>query len=213
MADGSVLGWPVSSRVMRRRPGSLRFLGDILVGIAIATTLGLSTAWLALNQGRIVGAVHVGAWTAWPDTGGPDADPYSVAVLARTGEIPLGAGEGLAFTAESDDAGEPLSGRCSYVVAGQTPAARLWTLTAYDQNGHLMANAARRTGFHSRELLRRPDGSFAIVISGSAKPGNWLPLGTNGPFRLVLRLYDTPLTTGNQFGDVTMPEITKRGCR
>ena len=51
-----------------------------------------------------------GAWTAWPHAGSPDADPYSIAMLARTGEVPLGAGEGIAFTAEIDSDGAPLSG-------------------------------------------------------------------------------------------------------
>ena len=40
------------------------------------------------------------AWKASPGAGSPDADPYSIARLARTGEVPLGAGEGLAFTAD-----------------------------------------------------------------------------------------------------------------
>lgn len=159
------------------------------------------------------GSVAIGEWTAWPLAGSPDADPYSLARLARTGEVPLGAGEGLAFTTETDRDGEPLEGNCLYRIVGQTPAARLWTLTAYDTEGRLMANAAQRQGFHSREILRRSDGSFEIAVSVDVQAGNWLPISRVESFILVLRLYDTPLTTGGTLSDSTMPEIIRVTCR
>ena len=190
----------------------MRLLIDIAIALVIAVTIGVSTAWYAIEHGFIFGAVTAGAWTAWPTAGSVDADPYSLATLARTGEVPLGAGEGIAFTAENDSAGEPLSGTCAYQVIGQTPAARLWTLTAYDRDGRLMVNAARRSGFHSREIVRRPDGSFVITVSPQVVAGNWLPVSRVGHFRLVLRLYDTPLTTGSRIADLTMPDIRKAGC-
>lgn len=190
----------------------MRFLIDLAVAILVATVIGVASAWFAVERGPLFGAVKVGAWTAWPAAGSPDADPYSLAVLARTGEVPLGAGEGLAFTAETDSTGEALTGTCQYEVAGQTPAARLWTLTAYDGEGRLMVNAARRSGFHSGELLRNSNGSFVIGVSPDVQPGNWLPIGRVEHFRLVLRLYDTPLTTGGRLSDLVMPEIRRVRC-
>jgi hypothetical protein len=191
----------------------LRLLIDIAIAVFLAAVLGLATAWYAVDRGPLFGSIAVGPWHAWPGAGSPDADPYSIAHLARTGEVPLGAGEGLAFTATHDQEGEPLTGTCTYRIDGQTPAARLWTLTAYDGNGRLMANAARRTGFHSREILRRQDGSFLITAAQEVQPGNWLPIATNGPFRLVFRLYDTPLTTGGEVSDTAMPRIERESCR
>ena len=190
----------------------MRLLIDIAVAVAIATIIGFSTAWIAIEHGRIFGAVTIGAWTAWPSAGGADADPYAVAMLARTGEIPLGAGEGLTFTATTDDEGEPLSGDCDYLVSGQTPPARLWTLTVYDANGRRIRNAARRTSFHSREILRHPDGTFDIAISADVEPGNWLPVTRVGRIQLVLRLYDTPLTTATEFVGLDVPRIEKVQC-
>ncbi|KAB2868303.1 MAG: DUF1214 domain-containing protein [Bauldia sp.] len=190
----------------------MRFLIDIAIAVVVATVIGFVTAWYAVDRGNLFGAVALGDWKAWPATGSPDADPYSVAMLARTGEVPLGTGEGIAFTAETDHAGEPLSSRCAYRIVGQTPAARLWTLTAYDAEGRLMANAARRAAFHSREVLRRGDGSFEITVSVDVAPGNWLPLARVDKFKLVLRFYDTPLTTGSQLADSTMPAIIREVC-
>ncbi len=190
----------------------MRFLLDIALVILIATVTGFSTAWLAVEHGHPFGDVIVGSWAAWPSAGGPDADPYSVALLARTGEVPLGAGEGLAFTATQDSNGDLLSGRCDYMIEGQTPPARLWTLTVYDGEGRLMNNAARRAGFHSREIVRHADGGMEITVSPSVKPGDWLPVARVAELRFVLRLYDTPLTTATEFTGIDMPTITRGAC-
>jgi len=191
----------------------LRFLLNLLVAILIACLVGFGTAALVLDRDRLFGAVTVGPWSAWPGSSSPDADPYTEAMLSRSGEVPLGIGEGLIFIAETDDGGAALSGLCTYHVVGQTPAARLWTLTAYDAEGHLMDNPAGRTGFHSREVLRRPDGSFDIAIGSEAQPGNWLPIATEGNFRLLFRLYDTPIGAGSDVADLVMPAIRRAGCR
>lgn len=190
----------------------MRFLIDLAVAFVVAIVVGVTSAWIAIERGTIFGAVTVGGWTAWPAEGSPDADPYTLAMLARTGEVPLGAGEGLSFTATEDAAGELLDGRCDYDVVGETPAARLWTLTAYDDDGALMSNVARRPGFHSREVLREANGDFRIRLSPTVAPGNWLPIAPVERFRLELRLYDTPLTTGSQLAALTMPAIEKVAC-
>jgi hypothetical protein len=99
----------------------MRFVIDLAVAIAVALAIGISSAWYAIERGRLFGSVTVGGWTAWPQEGSANADPYSLAMLARTGEVPLGAGEGLAFTATHDSNGDLLSGECDYVIEGQTP--------------------------------------------------------------------------------------------
>jgi hypothetical protein len=190
----------------------VRFLIDLAVGLAVAVIVGVGSAWIAVERGTIFGAVSAGGWSAWPQEGSPDADPYTLAMLARTGEVPLGAGEGLSFIATRDADGDPLSGHCEYDVAGNTPAARLWTLTAYDDDGALMANVARRPSFHSREVVRDTNGDFRIRLSATVQPGNWLPIGAVDRFKLELRLYDTPLTTGSQLTELAMPAIRKVAC-
>ena len=65
---------------------------------------------------------------------------------------------------------------------------------------------------HSREVLRHADGSFEITVSADVAPGNWLPVARVDGFKLVFRLYDTPLTTGAQLADSTMPEIIRERC-
>ncbi len=190
----------------------MRFLIDLVIAVAVAVVVGVGSAWYAVSQGHLFGAVTVGDWTAWPDDGTLNADPYALARIARSGEVPLGAGEGLVFTATADDTGAPLFGGCTYTIAGETPAARLWTLTAVDGDGRLMPNLAHRQGFHSREIVRAANGDFAITASGTVQPGNWLPVGDAPRFDLVFRLYDTPLATGSQLSTLAMPAIRKAHC-
>ena len=63
--------------------------------------------WLALTEGTAYGGVTIGAWTAWPKNGTPGIDPYARAIVARTGELPVGSGDGVAFYAFTDDRGSP----------------------------------------------------------------------------------------------------------
>jgi hypothetical protein len=97
-------------------------------------------------------------------------------------------------------------------VVGTTPQARYWTLTLYDLDGRLVANSVQRQGFTSHEIVRRANGSFEIVVSPRARPGNWLPTGRIERYILVLRLYDTPVTAATRGRDVTMPAIARRAC-
>jgi hypothetical protein len=159
------------------------------------------------------GALTIGAWTAWPKSGSVDIDPYARASIARSGELPTGMGDGIAFYAHTDDAGENLDGRCTFVIAGMTPPARYWTVTLYDPQGRLVANALDRHDFTSEEIVRDLDGRFAISAAPLARPGNWLPTGGIERFVLVWRLYDTPIgvaTRTTQEGP--MPTIVRKGC-
>lgn len=183
-----------------------------IVAVALGVALGLAATFFAVERGMGLGAVRVGPWTGWPKTGSPDADPYARAVLARTGETPLGITEGLSFIARSDSAGALLDPRCDYVVSGAVPSARWWTLTALAPDGRLADNPARINGLGSAELLRRSDG-FEIVVSASARPGNWLPIAADQAFVLMLRLYDTTMSaTASALDEKNMPSIARGRC-
>jgi hypothetical protein len=187
-------------------------LGAILA-LAIAATIGLGATWFALSHGTAFGAIPIGAWTAWPKTGTQDIDPYARASIARSGELPVGSGDGVAFVARADDAGRELDGRCDVSLSGSTPQARFWTVTLYDPQGRLVANAVGRQGFTSQEIVRRADGSFEIVVAPKARAGNWLPSGGIERFVLVLRLYDSPVGVAPRAArEAPMPGITVSGC-
>jgi hypothetical protein len=191
----------------------VRLLFGLFFTFMLAAFIGLGATWYVTTRGVPFGGVTIGPWTARPKTGSTDIDPYSRAVIARSGELPLGSGDGVMVLARGDDAGRPLDGRCDVTVDGITPLARYWTLTLYELNGRPVGNAVGRYGFTSREILRRADGSFAITIAPRARPGNWLPSGGVQRYQLALRLYDTPVGVASRSGRETpLPSITSGAC-
>jgi hypothetical protein len=185
----------------------------ILYALALALLVGFGTAYWALQGEYPVGSVRVGPWLTWPKIGSREADPYARAVVARSGDLPLGIGEGLAFLASGDSAGRPLTGSCAYRVGSVTPQARYWTLTIYDADSRPARSELGRSGMTSAEVLRADDGGFAVALSRTVRPGNWLQLPESGPFTLVLRLYDTPVAAGSAALDArVLPAIERLEC-
>ena len=191
----------------------MRLLLGTLFALVVAAIVGLGATYSTLTRGAQFGALRIGSWTAFPKTGTADADPYARAAIARSGELPIALGDGISFTAHTDDKGRALDGRCDVVVSGVTPAARFWTLTLYNDAGELVANSLNRHGFTSQEIVRRSDGSFEIAIGPRASAGNWLPTGGIERYTLALRLYDTPVGVATKAGrEVPMPAINTESC-
>ena len=191
----------------------MRLLLGSLLALLIAAVVGLGTTWVMLTRVSAFGAIQIGAWTAWPKTGTRDIDPYARAAIARSGELPVGSGDGVAFYARADDGGHPLDGRCDVLVSGITPQARFWTITLYDTQGRLVGNSIDRQGFTSQEIVRHADGNFDIIAAPRARPGNWLPTNGIDSFVLVLRLYDSPVGVATRVArEVPMPAISTRAC-
>jgi hypothetical protein len=184
-----------------------------LLALAIATAVGLGLTWSTATRGTDLGTLTIGAWTARPRTGTSDIDPYARASIARSGELPIGTGDGVTFTATTDDKKKPLDGRCDIVVSGVTPAARFWTLSLYDTKGRLVPNTLQRYGFTSQEVVRNADGAFEIRIAARSRAGNWLPTSALERYVLMLRLYDTPVGVATRTQkDAPMPAIATVGC-
>ena len=201
---------PPRPSVARRTASNAAF---VIFALALGAGLGLGTAHWATSGSYPFGSVRAGAWTAWPRVGSRDTDPYARAVMARNGEIPLAVGEGLALTANADDQGQALDGRCTYRIGPDMPPARHWTVTAYDGAGQLVASQAGRSGVTSTEVLRESGGGFQIVASSEAQPGNWLPLPASGRASLMLRLYDTPVSAGSaSLEPRLLPRIERLDC-
>ena len=181
--------------------------------LILAAVVGLGTTWLTLTRGVAFGALSIGAWTAWPKSGSVDIDPYARAMISRTGQLPVGTGDGVAFYARNDDGGNAFDGRCTFVISGATPAARYWTLTLYDTEGRPVANTIDRYGFTSAEIVRESSGRFTITVAPRARPGNWLPTGGIEQFVLVWRLYDTPIGVATRTTkEGPMPAVARKDC-
>lgn len=200
-------------RLRWNRPPSDVSRPVVIIGIVLVSLgLGLGSAWLAAKAAAPIDSLRLGSWSTWPNAGTSKTDPYSRARLARHGELPLGAGEGLALYAREDADGAPLRSRCTYAITGQTPPARLWTLGLESFAGEPLRVGPNVTAVGSETIVRRSDGSFEITVSPAAQPGNWLTSEGAEKYRVVVRLYDTTARTLTELTDISMPEILVKGC-
>lgn len=193
----------------------MRELVTIIYVLALSLGLGIYSASQVSMAFDGFDALVIGPWQAHPTAGTPEADPFARARAARTGRLALGAAEGTHFVADRDSAGEPLSGRCSYLLAGRMPQARLWTLHVSAPDGSLLAgnDPAIVPAIHSRALLHDSDGGFAVTLSARIAPGNWLPLDHDGPVVLKATLYDTSVNSATGLTELVMPTISRLECR
>jgi hypothetical protein len=184
--------------------------------VAAGFSIGVGSAWYMAESAQPVDAIRLGPWIASPNAGTPDADPYSRARLARTGELPLGSGEGLGLVARTDSNDRELQSNCIYRVFGQTPQARLWTLSVEAADGQPLAVGDGITAVGSEGLFREGHGGLNIVVAPIPQAGIWL-VSTGGetsesPIRLVARLYDTPARTVTALTNFVMPTISRERC-
>ncbi len=193
--------------------GQAAILGKFLSAAIAGVLLGLFVTWIVLEHKRGFGAIEAGPWTSWSGIGATDVDPYSRAILAYFGETALSESEGISFVAYGDRSGAEFDPACDYVMKGDVPLARYWTLTLFSPAGGPVANQAGRQGFTSGEVLRNSDGQFEIAISRHARAGNWLPSGEASRYVLVLRLYDSELSAPTGTIDARkMPVFVKGHC-
>ncbi len=191
----------------------MRYFANIILVLAIGIIIGGTTAQWAVNTDSGFGSIKIGSWTSWPLAGSVDGDPYTKARVAKDGTVPLGAAEGLAFYLAVDQYGKQLKRECQYIIAGATPPARMWTLSAQDKDKQVIrALPGGSNTIFSQSILRAQDGTFAVSIGSKPAPGNWMGLSGSGRMRLVLRLYDTPITGSAGLVEPVMPIVVNKDC-
>ena len=191
----------------------MRLLINFLVISCIGLALGAYSAQYALNQSYGIGAIQVGSWSAKPFVGGAAIDPYTAARYATDGTLPIGAAEGLVFEAQADEAGDILDLECHYKIVGSVPQSRVWTLAAYSQDREIVTAAnGNLAAVHSASIVRSHDNSFEVFLNRSPSSGNWIAISGTGSFKLLLRVYDTPISNNSEINAPQMPKIIKQAC-
>lgn len=167
----------------------IRRVATAFAVLFVAVLLAASSAWWLVLRGGTP-TVSVGAWRMSALAGSADADLYTRARVAIAGLFALNASETIYFEAARDDAGHALRANCGYMLTGRKLDARWWSITAYADDLFLIPNAEKRFSYNMGNLAYGPDGGFVLTAGPVARPGNWLPTGTRGGFRLLLRLYN-----------------------
>lgn len=190
----------------------MRFILHLLGMITVALAVGFGLSYFAVTDGRFFGAYRVGPWEAWPAVGSNRPDPYTRAYLVRSGALQLGLSEGLRFTALTDSDGRQLDRACRYRIDGRTPVASIWTLVPTARDGVNIARPDGPPAARSNSISRAQDGSLVVYVSRTLAPENWLEVVGEGPFQLVLTLYDTSVLGGVGSSVATLPAIIREGC-
>lgn len=191
-------------------------VSKILLATLASIVLGVGSAFVVTSTGLSAGNVSIGPWRANTTTGSADANLYTRARVAIAGLLALSPRETLYFNADVDGAGEKLDAGCDYVLTGNDPGARWWSLTAYGADHFLIANDANRYSFSQTTIAREADRSWSVNVSTAPKSRNWLPSGkpdASGRFALTLRLYNPSAEVAAQPANATLPRIVKTRCR
>jgi len=187
----------------------LKWVGLIVVGLALGSGLAV---W-QIRTGGLGNDVRVGPWTTGRDVGTADADIKTRAIVALRGLLALPAKEARYFTAATDSAGAPLSGKCRYAMTGGDIAARWWSVTLYDRGGWLIPNRWSRYSIGSARIPAGQAEHWTVQIGPDEQPGLWIPTGTDGPFELTLRVYRPHGEMARDPSRIRLPTVTKGECR
>ncbi|MFP4003932.1 MAG: DUF1214 domain-containing protein [Alphaproteobacteria bacterium] len=190
----------------------MQFMLKLVLSVAIAIVIGGGSALLFAERIFQSRMIENGPWRTSLLAGSPQADLYTRAAVAQSGLLALNNSEAIYFIATTDNEGEPLRGRCNYVVTGGSLPARWWSVTAYGSDYFLIENAKNRFSFTGRELLGTGGGRFALSVSALRKPEPWLPAGERGRFSLLLRLYDPEPAVVERPASAPLPAIEEEGC-
>jgi len=181
--------------------------------LVVALGVGFGLSWYALSDGRLFGASQYGPWVTWTRAGAPEPDPYTRAFITRNAALQLGQAEGLTLVATTDSDGRRLERHCTYRIDGSTPVATFWTLVPVAADGTGIARPGGTGAFNSTHLARNSDGSLELYVSRTISPRNWLEITGDGPFSLVLTLYDSSTFSGVGSADAELPAIIREACQ
>lgn len=183
----------------------LKLFFSLVAGIA----LGLASLWGALQVSAT--NVTVGVWVANPETGSVEADPYTRLRVAITGLLALNSSETVYYEAMNDEAGERLSGLCTYRLEGTDPAARWWSVTVYGADNFLLPGSNGVFSVTKNNVVRDAHGTFSVTLAKGATGPNALPTG-DAAFNLTLRLYNPDPGIAADLSTAKLPRIIKTGC-
>lgn len=174
----------------------------IALAAVIGVLLGLLLTFWAVRGGGMGGDVRIGPWSTSSATGSADAGPLLRARVALRGLLALTAREAIYLTANTDSAGRPLEGGCTYRVAGAAPPARWWSITAYGADNYLIPTPA------SRYSVGSAGSAGSAAIDTTVGPDGRITTLHGQPFDLTLRAYnpEPSLLSGE------MPVITRLKC-
>lgn len=187
------------------------FWGGAVMAGALA---GVLATWALLPQLAQAGQQQIGAWRFNPLAGSHAADPYTRALVARTGLLALSARETIYFSIAEDDRGAPLSESCVYELSGGDLPARWWSVTIYAADNYLPRGQEHAFSIDATRIQAPPGATWSARVSqvrGSAV--NWISSqGAQRGYSLTLRLYQPHQNAREHPDMIALPYLQRLSC-
>jgi hypothetical protein len=164
-------------------------------------SFGLLSARYMMENISVASPMAGGKWMEVKPDGDSLNSLYLSGHFLRRGEVPPIKGSRF-FVRELDDEGNSLRGDCVVNFEGKMPDARWWFVSA--------DVAGIRTALDAGEAVREASGNYAISISDSPVPGNWLVPPTKGTYAITLVLLDAATPASGTA--MTLPSVKRMWC-
>ncbi len=190
---------------------NIKTIGKFVICILLGIIIGVSSAYLTVQQVSEMFSVSNGPWKVNLLAGSESADIYTRAAIALNALFALNKSEAVYFITKTDSNFNPLRLECDYRIEGKNLPARWWSITVYGSDLFLIPNELNRYSFTSANVKKDGE-SWTIHLSKEPKEVNWIPLNGEGQFYLVLRLYNPEEVVYQHPESIGLPEIVLEGC-
>jgi len=186
----------------------LALAGVILLGLVIGAASGV----IAISPASM-GSTDFSGWKTSTMIGSPAADPYTRAIVARTGLLALTRQETVYFTRATDEKGRPLTDKCIYRLDGGSLPTRWWSVTLYAADNYLAVNGDNAHSFDATRAGQSGEGRWSVVVGrANADKGPWISTRNSGRFTLTLRLYNPEASVLQNPASLSFPTIRTLSC-
>ncbi len=188
----------------------LLWAGAVLLGVLI----GAGSAFWTMEHGGRFMQRRYGEWAFNPLAGAPAADPYSRAIVARTGLLALNATQTIYFNLDRDSDGRPLREGCVYEVRGGPLPARWWSVTIYAPDNFLPRNGEHAFSIDQTHISQDAAGRWSARLSAARGDAlHWISTRAAGRgFSLTLRLYQPRQEARSHPETLELPELVTLSC-
>ncbi|MES2574051.1 MAG: DUF1214 domain-containing protein [Bacteroidota bacterium] len=177
----------------------------------VAIVVGIGTAVYSIKSWKNSSQENIGNWqTIGKDKDVNSDDLLSIAQIAVYATYPLTKKEVIYLNTTTDSDGNPIDPKSDYTISGKKFDAGYWSITAYDQDGFLIKNAAKKYSYNFEDVKYEKDSiSYKINLSATEKDSNWLPITGTQKVGLVIRLYQPSDNLRNNLTLESLPLIQK----
>ncbi len=184
------------------------------LALAIGALVGGGATWWALPRFASAFQQHYGPWSYSPLAGSEAADPYTRALVARTGLLALSARETIYFQLNEDEHGRPLDESCVYELSGGRLPARWWSLTIYAPDNYLPRSGDHAFSVDATRVNVDANGDWSTrvsVVRGDAT--DWISSrAAQHGFTISLRLYQPLQEAREHPATIMLPEVRTISC-